>query len=74
MIVFELRNLWFLKGGIINLNNTVFDAYNAALAKFSSEVTDPKAAVIGSYESVVGQASVMTTSHESLTLTYCLTA
>ena len=47
------------KGGIMMFDSTVFDAFTAALVKFSSEVTDPKAAVIGSYAAAFGQASTI---------------
>ena len=59
--IFGLANLTdgITKGGTISYNNTVFDAYSAALIKYSSEVTDPKAAVIGSYGLFAAEASMI---------------
>lgn len=42
------------KGGSMSFDATEFDAFSAALVKFSSEVTDPKAAIIGSFASALG--------------------
>ena len=43
------------QGGLITITQNNLDAITAATAKFASEVTDPKAAIITTYNYLLGE-------------------
>ncbi|KAA1474543.1 FAD-binding domain-containing protein [Dentipellis sp. KUC8613] len=52
---FPQTQVW---GGLITITGDQLDKVTAAVAKFSAEVTDPKAAVLPTYNFVLGQTGV----------------
>lgn len=60
------------KGGYISYDATKLDAFSAALVKFSSEVTDPKATMIGTFLSIFGNVSTDTLRYSDCVTQYCI--
>ena len=55
-------NRFCKQGGLITYTANELDAVNDATFKFSSNVTDPKAQIITTYNFVLGEVSVQNTS------------